>query len=118
MVDINNGKVKYQFDEINGGHVNNVLVLSLIRDGVIASGSEDFTVKIWDLVNGSLKYTFSNENGGHTNKIIFIGALANRYIVTSSSDRSVRVWDERTGDRVNYFSTNLDSKTVHILSLV
>ena len=118
VVYINNGNLKYKFDSTNGGHTSDIMVISSISDGIIASGSTDFTVKVWDLVNGSLKFTFSNENGGHNNKIIFIGALANGNIVTSSTDRSVRVWDQNTGIRVNLFTTNLNAQTVNILSLV
>jgi WD40 repeat protein len=47
--------LKYTFDESNGGHTNCVNFLASSGKGLLASGSADFKVKIWDVTNGKNK---------------------------------------------------------------
>ena len=64
--DITNGKLKFSFDQSNGGHTDFVRSLASLENGYLASGSRDETVKIWDVTNGKLKFTFDKSNGGHS----------------------------------------------------
>ena len=55
---VTNGKLKYTFDESNGGHTEWVYSLASLENGYLASASRDNTVKIWDVTSGKLKNTF------------------------------------------------------------
>jgi WD40 repeat protein len=39
-----------------GGHSNTVCSLALLEDGLLASGSLDATIKIWDFSNGKINF--------------------------------------------------------------
>ena len=45
------GKLKYTFDQSNGGHKDWVVSLLSLENGYLASASLDTTVKIWDITN-------------------------------------------------------------------
>ncbi|KAG8705870.1 hypothetical protein FRC09_002715, partial [Ceratobasidium sp. 395] len=61
----------------------------------IASGSEDFLLRIWDLRNGKLVL---GPLGGHTAGVVSVAfSPDDAWIASGSNDRTVRIWDARTG---------------------
>jgi WD40 repeat protein len=61
--------------------------------GILASGNDDHTVKLWDVSTGQCYKTL----GGHTNAICAIAwSPDGRAIASGSSDRTVKLWDIRT----------------------
>lgn len=62
----------------------------MLQDGLILSGSNDCTIKLWRASTGECLHTFS----GHT---LLVRALCfdprTGYIVSTSYDKSVRVWE-------------------------
>ncbi|NES89773.1 MULTISPECIES: serine/threonine-protein kinase [Okeania] len=75
------------------GHSNEVWSVAISPDGqTIVSGSEDKTIKIWDLATGSLKNTLT----GHTWVVTSIAISSDgQTIVSGSDDKTIKVWSAR-----------------------
>ncbi|KAF4449671.1 putative WD-repeat protein [Fusarium austroafricanum] len=75
------------------GHGDTVGSVAFSTDGrYIASGSTDWTVRIWDAMTGSLRQTF--QNPGDSSSITF--STDGRYIA-AGCDSSIKIWDTITG---------------------
>lgn len=77
------------------GHTGSVLAVSLTRGGEMAvSGSQDKTVRAWDVSTGCCVRTLS----GHTDLVNAVSVTRDgRLAVSGSDDRTLRVWDVSTG---------------------
>jgi WD40 repeat protein len=73
------------------GHPHGITSVAYSPNGVqIISGSEDYTVRVWEAVSGDNKHTLS----GHTSLITSVAFSPDSLqIISSSDDRTVRVWD-------------------------
>lgn len=57
---------------------------------LLASGSVDTTVKLWEVDSGKLLYTFR----GHTGTVYdLVFSLDDEHIISSSNDHSIRFWN-------------------------
>lgn len=77
-------------------HENNVNSVAFSPDGkIIASGSEDQTVKLWDAENGKLILTLI----GHVKGAALVAFSPDGKMIASGSyeDKKVRLWDVQTG---------------------
>ena len=85
------------------GHTGPVTTLAIGRAGdrdIIATTSDDQTVRIWDATTGT---PIGDPLTGHTDPVttLAIGRAGDRDIIaTASSDRTVRIWDAATGDPI------------------
>jgi len=62
------------------------------------SGSQDDTLRIWDVNTGK---TFGDPMKGHTGTVTGVAVSSNGHrIVSSSEDRNLRMWDAATGKPV------------------
>ncbi|PRP80697.1 hypothetical protein PROFUN_11656 [Planoprotostelium fungivorum] len=68
-------------------HKKCVYSVTQLRNGHIATGSEDETVKIWTLY-GTCTATFS----GHTAPVWSVTELSNGHIASGSEDKTVKIW--------------------------
>ena len=60
---------------------------------MVASGSDDETIKIWDIEKGLLK-TFE----GHTSSVNSVSWSQNALLIASGSDdKTIKIWDIETG---------------------
>ena len=76
------------------GHPESVLSVAIRNDGLmIASGSEDRTVRVWSTDYGNEEFKFSGHSGT-VNSVIF--SRDNRFIISGSSDGSIKVLDTFT----------------------
>ncbi|UYM16864.1 F-box/WD repeat-containing protein [Endozoicomonas euniceicola] len=74
------------------GHTEEVLSVTPLADGRLASGSEDCTVKVWDLSKPDGSQCVATLEG-HTDEVRSVTSLADGRLASASSDNTVRVWD-------------------------
>lgn len=97
------GKVDPKLPLITG-HKNPVLDIDFnpFNDNLIASASEDCTVKIWGIPPGGLKENLTDALqvlSGHKRKVgtVQFNPVANNILCTTSTDFSVKIWDIEKG---------------------
>src|SRR5437660_6370932 len=77
----------------------------------LVSGSEDATIKVWDLATRGVRLTLT----GHTKLVGGIGFLRGGTELASASwDGSVRVWDLRTGKQIEVFDVGESLNTLAV----
>ena len=74
------------------GHSGYVLALTLLPNGLIASGSADSTIKIWDITKTYPLYSLT----GHISQINALALINNEYLASCSNDQSIKLWSLST----------------------
>jgi WD40 repeat protein len=79
------------------GHENNVLALCPLPNGLLASGSDDYTIRLWDVTTGAETARLE----GHKGSVEALCLLPNgRLIASRSQDQTIRLWDVATNIQV------------------
>ena len=78
------------------GHTKCVRSVTFSSDGTsLVSGSDDMTLKLWDVQTGGVVKTFH----GHTKYIYSVSISYNHTTIASGShDETIRLWDLQTGE--------------------
>jgi WD40 repeat protein len=73
------------------GHARDIWSVAFSPDGkTLASGSEDNTIKLWDLTTGKEKATFP----GHTDCVRSVAFSPDgKTLASGSTDQTIRLWD-------------------------
>jgi len=93
IYDLTNGDTLFKFKNHSGS------VTSLTfnkRLNLLASGSSDKSIKIWDLANAeSLKFTLDSSLGGHTGWIRSLVYLVDddTLLASGADDTTIKIWD-------------------------
>lgn len=90
-LDINTGQIALELP----GHINKVNSIAISPNGrLLASASEDRSLRLWDLANGHQIRVLR----GHTGSVNCVAFSPNGQLLASaSSDKSVRLWDVKSG---------------------
>jgi WD40 repeat protein len=84
------------------GHTDLVKSVAFSPDGaLLASTSDDGTIRLWDTVTGAALNTLE----GHmdcVNSVVFLHT--GKLLASASSDTTIRLWDTATGVALNTFS--------------
>ena len=82
------------------GHSSGVMGVAL-QDGVIVSGSDDKTIKIWSVETGECLKTLQ----GHSESVMGV-ALQDGVIVSGSGDKTIKIWSVETGECLCTFNND------------
>ena len=78
----------------------------------IISGSNDHTIKLWDIFTGKEVQTFK----GHKDRVNSISVTTDgKHIISGSDDYTIRVWDISTGEEIRTFKGHNSSVTCVIV---
>ena len=93
----------YMYDHVQKltGHTAAVFSITQLTDDRIVSGSDDETLRVWDLEKSEGEDGFVRELNGHTSWINSVTQLTDGRIVSGSLDKTLRVWgyvSPETGD--------------------
>ncbi len=82
-------------------HADSVWTVAYSRDGaLLASGSFDGTIKLWDTANLKVIRTLE----GHTDRVIQVAFSAdNKYLASASGDLTAKLWNVQTGSEIRTF---------------
>jgi WD40 repeat protein len=111
------------FDKNNygdGSHTNSIKSLVRAGENLLASGSDDCTIKIWNYITGELVYTFNYddaENQGHNGSVLSLVSINNKDLIASgSADSTIKIWNVTSGQLVHTFKGH--TKSVNVLLLL
>jgi WD40 repeat protein len=76
-----------------GCHNAYVSALTVLSDGRIVSGSEDRTIRIWDLKKNKKDQGYMRRLRWHKGGITILVCLSDDRIISASKDHTTRVWD-------------------------
>lgn len=80
------------------------------NEKLLATGSYDKLVKIWEVSKSGDSIKLINELRGHTRSISDLSfSLYAKVAVTSSSDKTIKIWNLNNGSCINTFSGHLSS---------
>ena len=93
-VGLTNGNIwmytgNFEFDQCLPGHTSLVSALIRMRDGTLASGAYDKTVRIWNI---HASETCADIHTGHTNIVTSLEELPNGILASGSIDGTIRLW--------------------------
>ena len=99
----------YMNNFILTGHFSYIYSIIYLKDGKLASASEDKTIRIWDTTNGNLIMKLE----GHLLGINSLTLLNNGYLASGSLDKTILIWDTTIG----YLIGNLTGHSSWVTSL-
>jgi WD40 repeat protein len=81
------------------GHTGTITTIAMTQDGRVAiTGSNDQSLKVWDLETGQILHTLTGHSGFVTAVAV---TLDGRLAVSTSGDKSLKVWDLKTGQEIH-----------------
>jgi len=75
-------------------HVSHVMALTMLHSGELVSGSDDKTIRVWDVSKGECLKVLK----GHDYGVSALTVLPSGELVSGSYDKTLRVWDVSKGE--------------------
>ena len=106
--------VDFVSEQTLGGHDETVTSIAFSPDGeILASGSNDKTVRFWDVKTGQLIRTLN----GHEDEVKAIAFFPNGKILVSVTwNGFIRFWNVQTGELIRTFAHKIPYRTIYGLS--
>lgn len=79
--------------KVLSNHTHTVWCLIQLNEELIATGSYDYTVKIWNITDGTVQLTLVN----HSNWVTSLLKLNEQTIVSGSQDKTIKIWNVTNG---------------------
>ena len=76
------------------GHRGDVNVVAVLEGGRLASGSDDRTIKIWELVTGACAATLE----GHLRPVTSLAIFEGKRMASGADDGQLKIWDSALSD--------------------
>ncbi len=76
------------------GHTNWVYALTLLPNGLLASGSMDTTIKIWNITKTSPLYTLPAQTSGSGIRVLVL--INEDYLASGALDGTIKLWSLKT----------------------
>ncbi|KAF2023463.1 WD40 repeat-like protein [Setomelanomma holmii] len=97
--DVATGAARHQYI----GPKDKVSSVSISPDGpLLAGGSDDFTIWIWNLKTRRVKYHLQNAHAGWVNSVV--SSPDGRWLASGSMDETVAIWNIATGQKLKRFA--------------
>jgi WD40 repeat protein len=84
------------------GHSEGILVLTVLSDGRLISGSADSTIKLWDVNSGQCLQTLR----GHNTYVHALAILSNGRLASGDQQGIIKIWDLNTGNCLQTLSND------------
>jgi len=110
ILDIETGEIKKKFS----GHTDFITSLVQLPDDSLISGSEDKTIRRWDINDKGIKIKEFNKLNGHSSGISSLVRLLDGSLASGSLDNSIKIWDIERGEIIK----TLTGHKSPVLSLV
>jgi len=86
----------------------------MVNADILASGSADKTVKLWDWKTGAEIRTLT----GHSNSVVSLTIVNADILASGGADKTVKLWDWKTGAEIRTLTLTGHSKWVNSLTMV
>lgn len=74
------------------GHLNKIVALAQLDDTILASGSYDKTVRLWNLTSMTSIANFTNHTG-YVSALIALNLNDQSYLISGSNDNTTKIWN-------------------------
>ena len=93
------------------GHISAVKGMKLVSFDILASGSNDNTIKLWNITSGSLIRTIN-----YTNSILSLVDMLNTQTLVCCTGGAITLSNLTTGERISMVNTIASFRSLAVLS--